>query len=314
MLRRNFASTTNDIGATDFYKMAMDFHDRQKQKELDVNELMGQYQKGVDLQKRNALADALQSGDEDAINKAASAYNPEGQLDYIQRIKQAREAEDRQFARQKELADYRHQLSVDLQNIRNKHALDLKQMEYQGLGNIEGFTPTGNPAYDKEVITELAKNNIEKIKSARQLDEMRPSLEGALSRADRALLSGKGIGLNSVKGIFGEDSLLGQMFSSEEANANRADIETANSQMNAYLRAKLAATGLTGGELNSEVEARAYRYTINPNDSKETIKRKIKNFRDDYLGGSAPKMDAVDPTANPEGWIQRKNFEIRARG
>ena len=104
------------------------------------------------------------------------------------------------------------------------------------------------------------------------------------------------------------------MFSSKEADANREDINTANSQMNAYLRAKLAATGLTGGELNSEVEARAYRYTIHPNDSEETIRRKIKNFRDDYMGGYTPKMDKVDPNENPEGWIQRENFEIRARG
>lgn len=115
MLRRNFAETTDRIGATNFYDMAMDFHNRQKQKELDVNELMNGYQKGVDMQRKNALADALQSGDEEAINKAAAAYNPEGQLDYIQRIKQAKEAEDRQFERQKELADYNNSLALDKQ-------------------------------------------------------------------------------------------------------------------------------------------------------------------------------------------------------
>ena len=116
MLRRDFARTTDSIGATDFYKMAMDFHDRQKQKELDANEIMSGYQKGVDMQRKNALADALQSGDEEAINKAAAAYNPQGQLDYIQRIKQARADADLAFQRQKELADYNHALDMKKQD------------------------------------------------------------------------------------------------------------------------------------------------------------------------------------------------------
>ena len=98
MLRRDFARTTDSIGATDFYKMAMDFHDRQKQKELDANEIMSGYQKGVNMQRQNALADALQSGDEEAINKAAAAYDPQAAMqDRLSRM-----AEQRKFDQQKE--------------------------------------------------------------------------------------------------------------------------------------------------------------------------------------------------------------------
>ena len=64
---------------------------------------------------------------------------------------------------------------------------------------------------------------------------------------------------------------------------NQADINAANSQMNAILRQKLAATGLTGSELNSAVEAQAYRYTIDPSMSPTYIKQQIQNFKNDYL-------------------------------
>ena len=198
MLRRNFASTTNDIGATDFYKMAMDFHDRQKQKELDANEIMSGYQKGVDMQRKNALADALQSGDEEAINKAAAAYNPQGQLDYIQRIKQARADADLAFQRQKEMADYNHALDMKKQdalyNLKNNlEAIkggygtaamqNIAQLQEIGLSPIEsallvhgGQNPTlnvsnlgkkGIEAYDKKVGEDLAARQ----KEAREANE-----------------------------------------------------------------------------------------------------------------------------------------------
>lgn len=120
MLNKNYAQTIAQIGymtrpkvtegksidfagAIDAYYKAKDR--KQAQEDKDIADA-----------RQNALADALQSGDEEAINKAAAAYNPQGQLDYIQRIKQAREAEDRQFARQKELADYNNSLALDRQD------------------------------------------------------------------------------------------------------------------------------------------------------------------------------------------------------
>ena len=198
MLKRNFAETTNNIGATNFYDMAMDFHNRQKQKELDVNELANSYQKGVDMQRKNALADALQSGDEEAINKAAAAYNPEGQLDYIQRIKQARADADLAFQRQKEMADYNHALDMKKQdalyNLKNSlEAIkggygtaamqNMAQLQKIGLSPIEaallvhgGQNPSlnvsnlgkkGFEAYDKKIGEDLAARQ----KEAREASE-----------------------------------------------------------------------------------------------------------------------------------------------
>lgn len=151
MLRKDFARTTDGIGATDFYKMAMDFHDRQKQKELDANEIMSGYQKGVNMQRQNALADALQSGDEEAINKAAAAYNPQGQLDYIQRIKQARADADLEFQRQKELADYNHALDMKKQDRKDAIAREIAQIKAGGNGlvNINMGASEEAPAVDK---------------------------------------------------------------------------------------------------------------------------------------------------------------------
>ena len=163
MLRRDFARTTDSIGATDFYKMAMDFHDRQKQKELDANEIMSGYQKGVNMQRQNALADALQSGDEEAINKAAAAYNPQGQLDYIQRIKQARADADLAFQRQKEMADYNHALDMKKQdalyNLKN-HLEAIKggygTAAQQNIAQLEsiGFSPM-----DAALLVHAGQNN-----------------------------------------------------------------------------------------------------------------------------------------------------------
>ena len=132
MLKRNFAETTNNIGATNFYDMAMDFHDRQKQKELDVNELMGQYQKGVDLQKRNALADALQSGDEEAINKAYANHDPQAAMqDRLSRM-----AEQRKFDQQKELLGIKNDYDVADFDRRAALARDIAQIKAGGNGLV----------------------------------------------------------------------------------------------------------------------------------------------------------------------------------
>lgn len=62
--------------------------------------------------------------------------------------------------------------------------------------------------------------------------------------------------------------------------------------MNALLRQKLQASGLTGSELNSALEADAYRYTIRPTDNENVIKQKIKSFREDYLGSGSSSGEA----------------------
>ncbi len=199
---------------------------------------------------------------------------------------------DTQFEQQKELASINNAAALD-------RAKQIAQLRKGGgyTGNIEGFTPTGNPDYDKATLTQLAKDNAEKRKAMDQVAQMTEPLKGALSRADTSLANGEGIGATSARGALGE-GFFGQLFSSENADKNRANIKTANSQMNSFLRAKLSSLGLTGSELNSALEAEAYRYTINPNDSAAEIKQKIDNFRNDYLGkGSAAVLSRLGLSA-----------------
>lgn len=132
MLKRNFAETTNNIGATNFYDMAMNFHDRQKQKELDVNELMNGYQKGVDMQRKNALADALQSGDEEAINKAYANHDPQAAMqDRLSRM-----AEQRKFDQQKELLGIKNDYDAADFDRRAALARDIAQIKAGGNGLV----------------------------------------------------------------------------------------------------------------------------------------------------------------------------------
>lgn len=202
MLRKDFARTTDGIGATDFYKMAMDFHDRQKQKELDANEIMSGYQKGVNMQRQNALADALQSGDEEAINKAAAAYNPQGQLDYIQRIKQARADADLEFQRQKELADYNHALDMKKQDRKDAIARELANIRANGNGLVN--INMNNP-FDKKRIETRAKNMDENIAKSQSLIDDYNQAEALLNK--NSFNTGAGYGVVApITAMFNDDA------------------------------------------------------------------------------------------------------------
>lgn len=150
--------------------------------------------------------------------------------------------------------------------------------EARGVFKKQGTVINLNDKAEEVLVKERAKARAEREKGAENAALMRPAVEAAINRAEKTALNGSGIGpvggflaglgINPAKG----------------AGANYADIESANAQMNALLRQKLQATGLTGSELNSAIEASAYRYTISPLDSEEVILRKLQNFRKDYLG------------------------------
>lgn len=132
-------------------------------------------------------------------------------------------------------------------------------------------------AEDKEYNKQVAKNKATAEKGLASAKAMKPQVEQALSRAKDAARDGSGLGI-----VGGALTKVG--FNPFDNSArNFADIQSANSQMNAYLRQKLQATGLTGTELNSAVEAEAYRYTISPYDDEDVILRKITNFENDFL-------------------------------
>ena len=150
--------------------------------------------------------------------------------------------------------------------------------EARGVFRNQGTTINLNTKAEEEYRKAKAKNRAEREKGEESAAMMRPAVEAAINRAERAARNGSGIGIvgGFLAGL-GVNPATG-------AGANYADIESANAQMNALLRQKLQATGLTGSELNSALEASAYRYTISPMDSEDVILRKLQNFRKDYLG------------------------------
>lgn len=87
-------------------------------------------------QKQQAYSDALQTGNQDAINQAWAAYDPQGYSNYINQ--QQQRAEDRQWA----LEDMarREQVAMKLAAFKNK----LAQAAGVGGANTFGTTPIGN--------------------------------------------------------------------------------------------------------------------------------------------------------------------------
>lgn len=157
-------------------------------------------------------------------------------------------------------------------------------------GNLpEGVTLTGNKKYDDAYMQEVGKKTAQKVAAEADSEQMKPALIQAMARANEAAKSGTGVGL---LGGFAANMGINPL---PNAGKNYADIQSANTQMNTFLRKQLAATGLTGSELNSAVEAEAYRYQIKPTDSESIIRRKLQNFAEDKLGGTVFNLNSGAP-------------------
>ncbi len=258
-----------------------------------LNAYTGARDKALDDSRREALATALGSGDQEQIDKAALAVDPAAF--YANRLAQAQRQQQREWA----VADREQQHQWDLEKLEkmNQNALGLakakamldsgQQVGNQDLASLLGVPLTGNKKYDEALLQQAGKDKAAALKGEQATAAMRPSVSAALDRAEIAADSGNGIGkIGATLEWLGLNPAGG-------SGENYTDIETANSQMNALLRQKLQATGLTGSELNSAAEANAYRYTISPFDSEARIKQKIANFRKDYLGEAQP-MGQVD--------------------
>ena len=141
----------------------------------------------------------------------------------------------------------------------------------------DGVALTGNKAFDDAYMRETGKKTAQIKQAEADAKSMEPALLQAMDRAAKAAKNGTGVGfIGGTAANWGLNPL-------PNAGANYADIQSANTQMNTYLRKQLAATGLTGSELNSAVEAQAYRYQISPTDSESVIRRKLQNFVADKL-------------------------------
>lgn len=158
---------------------------------------------------------------------------------------------------------------------------DLADIDYKQAQTLKLQKEAENPVLSKEEAayqSEVGKKRAQVESAEKDSESMKPALLGAMGRAVKALQSGNGVGV-----VGGTLAGLG-LNTSRNAGANFADIQSANTQMNTYLRKQLAATGLTGSELNSAVEAEAYRYQISPRDPESVIMRKLQNFAQDKLG------------------------------
>lgn len=119
---KNFANTSHNLGRV---KMLIN-QPHLEQPNEDWGQILSKFL--VDYknqQNEQALTDALQSGDQGAIDKAAAAYDPQGFYNSMQKIKQARELSDLDFARQKELLGLKNKYNLDAMERRAKLAQDI---------------------------------------------------------------------------------------------------------------------------------------------------------------------------------------------
>ena len=179
MLNRNFASVSAQIaqanapyispkkqdnlvealrqGANDYYRYDAIRRNNAEQERMNVLS--------------QNLANALESGDEKAINDAYYAYNPQGAVETLMKIKQAKEQSDLDFARQKELLGLQNKYALALQDAKNK-------------GNNSLVNISMNNPFDKKRIETIASNIDENIATSRAKIDDYSRLEQLLQDED----------------------------------------------------------------------------------------------------------------------------------
>ena len=145
MLNRDFARTSRDIGRVN---MVIDQPHIKEQE--DWGKVMSKFLTDYkNQQNEEALTSALQSGDQEAIDKAAAAYDPKGFYDAMQKIKASREASDLDFERKKELLGLRNQYDMDAAEKRAALAEKIAQIKAGGNGLVNiNMGANGEPAVD----------------------------------------------------------------------------------------------------------------------------------------------------------------------
>lgn len=150
------------------------------------------------------------------------------------------------------------------------------------------FAPNqGKPAktpeqiFNEEKAKAEARAEVEQQVSRRGLEKVEDRALNAVERGEKALESGTGLGYwGGLASEFGASTETGQK--------NRADIQTANTQMNLVIRQALKDAGVQSKELDAAVESIAYRYTIDPRDDERTSLRKLESFKEDFLSKKQP--------------------------
>lgn len=303
MLNRDFASVTARIAAANKPEFAI-----ANTPDLGMDFALATKAYN-DEQKKQALISAIKAGDEEAMTAAAADLNPTGTYDYLQKIKQARADADLAFERQKELARLNNSLDTErlLQVEQLKHKLkniygdptaaqqnvafltgqgyspeEAAMMVFGGQNptlNLANLGKKGAEAYDKKIGEDLAAQDIAK----RQMRVLEPRARAAIDRAKSSLQEGTGLGQ------FG-----GIGWTTGQGGINRANVKNAQAQINTTMRGLLKEMGVGSTEMNSALEAEAYRYNIEPSMPIEQQEQVLKNFDDDYLSGKlANELSAI---------------------
>lgn len=128
MLRNNIAGTISQIGLG-AKQNATVIDPNQGNIAQDLATAFSNYKGATD---RQAYIDALNSGDQAQIDKALAAYDPQAYAKAME-TRQEREWQladaDKQFERQKELADLAYGRQVALANLSNQNAIGLEQLK-----------------------------------------------------------------------------------------------------------------------------------------------------------------------------------------
>lgn len=290
MVGKNNAALIAQIGA-------MSIPEITEGKSIDFSNAVNSFLKGKQLgesfkekqlqdTRRQALTDAINSGDQTAINSAWAEYNP---VAYAQMLKSdAQRAEDRQWA----LDDMatKHQNDLALVRAKDKEYTTaqrnmayLQQMGYSPQESAMLVYGGQNPSLDMAMLNskgqdafakEIGKSLAEEQIAEKQLKTLTPRAKQALERANASLDDGTGLG-----------QIGGWGWTTGQGGINRANVSNAQAQINTAMRGLLSNMGVGSSELNSAAEAEAYRYMIKPDMPIEQQRQVLKNFEDDYLSG-----------------------------
>lgn len=262
--------------------------------------------------KAQDLASALESGDEEAINKAKAALDPAGYAKYLD--DQAIRAEDRAWALEDQATKQRNALdllaqqqqnALALENIRNQNARGLAEykagldgQDTTAMRNMnylisQGYSPQEaaalyyggqNSTLDLSNLGKKGQEAYDKAVGAdlaqqdiaeRQMQTLRPRVESAIKRARESLREGTGLG-----------QIGGMGWTTGQGGINRSNIKNAQAQINTTMRGLLKQMGVGSTELNSAAEAEAYRYQLDPQTPIAQQEQVLNNFTQDYLDGS----------------------------
>lgn len=158
----------------------------------------------------------------------------------------------------------------------NQEVARQKQLDAIELANIKAQNDAAKQQakLDYEAQKERQKAELKREEAQRRNTELQPRVTQALDRAYSALEDGTGLG-----------QIGGWGWTTGKGGQNRADIQNAQAQINTAMRGLLSEMGVGATEMNSAVEANAYRYAITPDMPIEQIRQVLDNFRADYLSG-----------------------------